>query len=438
MSTTLGTVTCVPHQGDGLVARLGGDLFLVVGGEPAAQEFLLGVCWEVAARGGDGRALVRGLAGHATSAGDDMPACVALAPSGDRMVVFVHGDAEVESGDLFKLSGRESVAWVDRIVPWPLAVVTATLTGAGGLAHGAYDLRDGAVPGAGFTLTTLDRAGAAPAPPPTPAAEQAAPQPPVVEPEPASSPERPPAPVVAEASAPVEVSPEKIPTAEWDAPPTPRGSDRPKVADVEPAAFESVIIGIPGHETDLHDHDVDDEPEPQRAPLPIAGERQLREHADDRPQVRGVYCKNNHFNDPRQLFCAVCGINMVQQTPILAHGPRPPLGVLVLDDGSVFQLDEEYVLGRDPQHDESVASGRRRALPLDDDYKTVSRAHARIEMNDWDVYLFDNGSANGTFAAAEGDTTWSPVPPGQPYPLQAGTRILIGRRTLIYNTHRAS
>jgi hypothetical protein len=184
MSTTLSTVTCVPHQGEGLVARLGGDLFLVVGGEPAAQEFLLGVCWEVAARGGDGRALVRALAGHATSAGDDMPACVALAPAGDRMVVFVHGDAEVESGDLFKLSGRESVAWVDRIVPWPLAVVTATLTGAGALTHGAYDLRDGAVPGAGFTLISLEQAGAAPAAPPAPAAEQPAPAP-TFDPEPA-------------------------------------------------------------------------------------------------------------------------------------------------------------------------------------------------------------------------------------------------------------
>jgi hypothetical protein len=442
MSTTLGTVTCVPHQGHGLVARLGGDLFLAVGGEPAAQEILLGVCWEVAARGGDGRALVRALASQATTAGDDMPACVALAPVGDRMVVFVHGDAEVESGDLFKLSGRESVAWVDRIVPWPLAVVTATLTGAGDLAHGAYDLRDGAVPGAGFTLVALDQAGAAPAAPPTPAVAQAPPPPaPAIESEPAPAFDTtPPAPEPEpEPQMPAAESPELISTAEWDAPPTPRGSDRPKVADVEPAAFESVIIGLAGHESESHDHDdVDDEPEPARAPLPIAGERQLRAHADDRPQVRGVYCKNNHFNDPRQLFCAVCGINMVQQTPVLTHGPRPPLGVLVLDDGSVFQLDEEYVLGRDPQHDESVASGRRRALTLDDDFKTVSRAHARIEMNDWDVYLFDNGSANGTFAAAEGDTTWTPLPPGQPYPLRAGTRILIGRRTLIYNTHRAS
>ena len=66
-------------------------------------------------------------------------------------------------------------------------------------------------------------------------------------------------------------------------------------------------------------------------------------------EVRGVYCKNRHFNDPRQLFCAVCGINMVQQTPVLVNGVRPPLGVVVLDDGSVFQLDTPYLLGRDPE-----------------------------------------------------------------------------------------
>jgi hypothetical protein len=204
---------------------------------------------------------------------------------------------------------------------------------------------------------------------------------------------------------------------------------------VEPPAFESVVIGFLGH--DGASADDFDEPIPERDPLPIAGERQQREHADERPQVRGVYCKNNHFNDARQLFCAVCGINMVQQTPVLSNGPRPPLGVLVLDDGSVFQLDEEYVIGREPTSDESVSSGRRRALVVDDDFKTVSRAHARIELHDWDVLLIDNGSANGTFAAAEGDNAWTHVPPGQPYVLRGGTRILVGRRTLIYNTHRA-
>jgi pSer/pThr/pTyr-binding forkhead associated (FHA) protein len=109
----------------------------------------------------------------------------------------------------------------------------------------------------------------------------------------------------------------------------------------------------------------------------------------------------------------------------------------VLDDGSVFQLDAEYVIGREPTSDKSVTSGRRRALVLDDDYKSVSRAHARIELHDWDVVLFDDDSANGTFVAAEGATTWQHVPPGKPHVLRAGARILIGRRTMIFHARRA-
>jgi hypothetical protein len=451
---------------------LGGDLFLVVGGSADAQAFLLRVCSEVVAHGGDGRSLVRALAGHATTRGDEMPPCAALAPSGSNLVVFLHGEAQAESGELFKLSGRESLAWVDRVVPWPLGTVTISLTGAREVDEGAYNLRDGAVPGAGLTLITVDEGSdtAPDVPIVPPSAEVVLPPEPVREaararePEPVfdpgqewdhdhvyepvlehatsagdAAPAQPPPTdewmPPAKRETPAEPSP--APPTAWESVPAPSGGDRPRAADLEPQSFESVIIGFPDH-GDASADAFDDEPMPEREPLPIAGERQLREHADERPQVRGVYCKNNHFNDARQLFCAVCGINMVQQTPILTSGPRPPLGVLVLDDGSVFQLDDEYVIGREPTSDESVASGRRRALVVDDDYKTVSRAHARIELHDWDAVLFDNGSANGTFAAAEGETTWQHVPPGQPYVLRAGARVLIGRRTMIYNTHRAS
>jgi hypothetical protein len=38
--------------------------------------------------------------------------------------------------------------------------------------------------------------------------------------------------------------------------------------------------------------------------------------------------------------------------------------------------------------------------------------------------------------AAEGETTWQHVPPDQPYLLRDGTRILIGRRTMIYDARR--
>ena len=59
-------------------------------------------------------------------------------------------------------------------------------------------------------------------------------------------------------------------------------------------------------------------------PLPVVSElmdvSQVVDPAVQVEEVRGVFCKNRHFNDPRQLFCAVCGINMVQQTPVLVNG----------------------------------------------------------------------------------------------------------------------
>ena len=154
--------------------------------------------------------------------------------------------------------------------------------------------------------------------------------------------------------------------------------------------------------------------------------------------MRGVYCKNRHFNDPRQLFCAVCGINMVQQTPVLVNGVRPPLGVVVLDDGSVFQLDTPYLLGRDPDADERVKDGGYRGLPIIDQSNQVSRVHARLELRGWDVVLIDNNSTNGTFVHVPKTPDWQRMPAGAEHVLVQGTRIRIGHRTLAFNTHAGS
>ncbi|KAB2809088.1 FHA domain-containing protein [Pimelobacter simplex] len=185
--------------------------------------------------------------------------------------------------------------------------------------------------------------------------------------------------------------------------------------------------------SEVEDDDLDD-----FEPLPIVeSEAQVHEeHAQE--QVRGVYCKNRHFNDPRVLFCGICGINMVQQTPVLVNGPRPPLGVIVLDDGSVFQLDTPYLLGRDPSGDERVTGGTFRPLPIIDQSNQVSRVHARLEMRGWDVVLVDNNSTNGTYVHVPKTPDWVRMHPGAEQVLTQGTRVRIGHRTLAFNTHAGS
>ncbi len=137
----------------------------------------------------------------------------------------------------------------------------------------------------------------------------------------------------------------------------------------EPPPFEAVLLTNP-------------ESERPQVPLPMGDE------PDEDPHhvvVAGIVCSRGHFNDPAAVYCTGCGISMVQRTHEYVAGPRPPLGVLVFDDGSAFAIDGDYVLGREPEFDPAVASGRARPLTLLDPGNGVSRVHAELRLEGWRV-----------------------------------------------------
>jgi hypothetical protein len=180
---------------------------------------------------------------------------------------------------------------------------------------------------------------------------------------------------------------------------------------------------------------------PQRDPLPLGAEppeaKDLGLVEMPSAQVEGVYCKNGHFNDPEARYCAVCGISMGQLTKIQQKGNRPPLGVLILGDGSVCQLDADYVIGREPTLDSAVAEGRARPLRLMGASGVVSRIHARVELDGWQVFLTDLNSANGTQVLMPGERNPISLQPGVRTPLQAGAQIRLGGEYgLQYDSHR--
>jgi pSer/pThr/pTyr-binding forkhead associated (FHA) protein len=117
-------------------------------------------------------------------------------------------------------------------------------------------------------------------------------------------------------------------------------------------------------------------------------------------------------------------------------GPRPPLGVLVLDDGAVLQLDADYVIGREPTLDASVAGGRARGLPMTDPTGIVSRVHAQIQLVEWRVLVTDLGSANGTRIRRPDAIAGEQLVPRVPAQLQPGSHIDLGGRGLRYESHR--
>ena len=180
---------------------------------------------------------------------------------------------------------------------------------------------------------------------------------------------------------------------------------------------------------------------PQRDPLPLGAEapeaKDLGLVEMPSAMVEGVYCKNGHFNDPEARNCAVCGIGMGHLMKMRQKGDRPPLGVLILGDGSVCQLDADYVIGREPNLDSAVAEGRARPLRLMDASGVVSRIHARVELDGWQVFITDLNSANGTQVLMPGERNPMNLQPGVRAPLVAGAQIRLGGEYgLQYDSHR--
>lgn len=154
--------------------------------------------------------------------------------------------------------------------------------------------------------------------------------------------------------------------------------------------------------------------------------------ASDRPAVvvDGVLCASEHFNDPEARACRQCGMSLDQQPRSVLRRQRPPLGVLVFDDGTRITLDGDYVLGREPVLDFDVMAGRARPLRISDPEGTVSRLHLRVSLVGWQVEVSDLGSANGSVLRAPGEERT--LAPFEPIVLEPGTRIGIGRRSMQY------
>ena len=189
------------------------------------------------------------------------------------------------------------------------------------------------------------------------------------------------------------------------------------------------------------------------APLPVAGEpdraRAVGEgvgtshrhplpppdgSAPSHALVQGLRCVRGHFNRPDAYYCEICGLGMLQQTRVAVTGPRPSLGVLVLDDGTSFALDSDYLIGRSPGSAQ-VTEGRA-ARPLKIDDTRASRVHARISLEEWDVMITDLGSVNGTFVLNPGEAQWTRLLTNQPFLLAPAGRIAIGGTGIVFEALR--
>ena len=460
----------VVHPGSGVVHRSGDALLVmpsVEGSQVDLARDLLDTCALEPDPSGRRRARrVAALLGTVEDP-DAVPGFVLLLDTDAGPVLLASGDSDalVRGEQEQRVSGRASLAWVEhRVEPGYTAILLGVPEEADAAAEAPLlplDLSAGTVPGCGATVLppqaglAAGRSGEAvarePAAPEQAAGDEAAPE---TAPSEAAAPERPEA-VRPPADTGARVAPQEAaaqeeaalePVAAEERVTEHRVTEEPVTGPVtgsvgdgagrrEPVAAQFTVMRPV---TRVRNVALGAAPTPTRAPLPVAGQAADRTESptvDRDVVVEGLPCPQGHLNDPRADACVLCGTDLdPRAAPVRAA--RPPLGVLVTDDGSVFLLTSDVVVGREPAGSEEVRSGRAQPLQLRDEGHSVSRIHAQVHLDGWDVTVVDSGSANGTYLSRTGSAgPWEPV--REPTPLAPGDRLRMGKRQLMYDRHPA-
>lgn len=168
---------------------------------------------------------------------------------------------------------------------------------------------------------------------------------------------------------------------------------------------------------------------PGSPPLPLASSPGA---ALDRPEAPGVYCDRGHFNHPGASRCARCGHPIAPGSQAVS-GPRPPVGVLLADDGSIWALDKSYLIGADPTSAGEVRTGAVRAIAMRAGANhTMSPVQAEVKVSGWSVYLVDRGAEGGAYWQGSSSSGWVQLGRNEQRELPDGSHLSCGGRVLTY------
>ena len=125
---------------------------------------------------------------------------------------------------------------------------------------------------------------------------------------------------------------------------------------------------------------------------------------------------------------------MHQASFVLTEDVRPPLGVITFADGTFYAISGNLVFGRDPDDDPAIRAGTASPAVLVDPANTISRVHAEVAAIEWDVYLVDRGSTNGTFVWNAPAQQWDRLAPDQPRVIEPGAQVSFGRLVAAFDS----
>jgi len=437
--------------GPGLVARFG-EVAVWAGAQASAalQAHLVNEAQRLAHAPAGGDELANSLI-SVLQRGDPEPqaAFAVLGPGTNGLTLFLHGPVQAwESGRW--LFPQPVPGWLATAIgrPWPLIILPYGAPPPPQSQQGnPLDLHSGAVPGSGFILlrppsgpaqgtqgaatsafgTAAQPGGPGAGSPSSFTAPQAFAAPPTFGGPPALAapagpaavgPPSPSAPPLAPAAQPpFQPPPGSAPSAAAPAqsPPPPAQSTTSAAATTpSPGTIDLRMVG------------------PQLAfPLPLAS-NWSGSLPPGRPEVVGLLCQRGHLNHPRANSCARCGSSFPPGNPQLS-APRPPIGVLLADDGSIYSLSSGCVIGNDPSVAPEVQAGTLEALPMRaGPNHTMAPVQAEIQVRGWNAYLVDRGAEGGSCVQGPAGEGWSQLSRNEQRELADGSHVSAGGRVLTY------
>lgn len=137
--------------------------------------------------------------------------------------------------------------------------------------------------------------------------------------------------------------------------------------------------------------------------------------------VNGVLCPQGHSNSPVVERCMQCASTLPDRR--IRPVRRPVLARLRMPSGDVHDIAGPIVVGRQPVATELIDGEVPAMLTIDDE--AVTRNHAQIMIDDWNILIVDLESTNQTVIALPGQVPRI-IAPHDPCIIVPGTEIDFG------------
>ena len=406
--------------GSGHVARRGEALLYL----PEQDDRLL-EAFVTSVEGGE----LQAVASATVAAGFDVSPFVGVSWSPVRVMAFGDVAVETDQPSLPMLSGAASRTWVEH--SFTVTSDARVEVGAPGTtADAATDLTSGVALAGGFRLEL-----AVVGDEPTAGAVEAAP--------PESVPVEE---TIVDATAAAGRPRDEVPARPAPPPPPESSADDPAAAL---AAIQAAAMGADGRPVhdgeepagppptvaeeveDPHEDEITLPPPPPGellgAVMRMGGAEALGSRDARESLVDAKLCPDGHPNPPVVASCAVCGKFLTPGATAIVHLPRPSLGHLEVDDGTIVELDHELLIGRNPDGDEHP--DRAGLRPIKVVGEKVSRSHLEVRYQGWDILVADCGSTNGTFVVPHPGGQVSALESGRAQLLEPGATVYFGSRS---------